>query len=50
MPRNSATGFLTAFFSVVIGFACIWHIWWMAILALLGIVVTALAFGWSEKR
>ena len=30
MPKNSATGFVTAFFAVVIGFALIWHIWWLA--------------------
>ena len=30
MPKNSATGFVNAFFAVVIGFALIWHIWWMA--------------------
>ena len=29
MPKNSATGFVTAFFAVVTGFALIWHIWWM---------------------
>ena len=30
MPRNSAIGFVNAFFAVVTGFALIWHIWWMA--------------------
>ena len=30
MPKNSATGFVNAFFAVVTGFALIWHIWWMA--------------------
>jgi cytochrome o ubiquinol oxidase subunit 1 len=50
MPRNSATGFITAFFAVVTGFALIWHIWWMAILGLLAIFVTVLVFGWSENR
>ena len=28
--RTAPTGFVTAFFAVVIGFALIWHIWWMA--------------------
>ena len=36
MPRNSPTGFVLAFFAVVTGFALIWHIWWMALLGLLG--------------
>jgi cytochrome o ubiquinol oxidase subunit 1 len=50
MPRNSPTGFITAFFAVVTGFALIWHIWWMVILGLLAAAVTMLAFGWSENR
>ena len=50
MPRNSPTGFVTAFFAVVTGFALIWHIWWMAILGLLAAAVTILVFGWSDDR
>ncbi len=50
MPRNSAIGFITAFFAVVTGFALIWHIWWIVILGLLAAVVTVLVFGWSENR
>src|SRR5256886_12032695 len=29
MPRNSPTGFITAFFPTLTGFALIWHIWWL---------------------
>ncbi len=50
MPRNSPVGFITAFFSVVTGFAFIWHIWWMAILGLLAAAVTMLVSGWSDER
>jgi cytochrome o ubiquinol oxidase subunit 1 len=50
MPRNTPTGFITAFFAVMFGFAAIWHIWWLAVIGLLAIVVTALIFGWSEDR
>jgi cytochrome o ubiquinol oxidase subunit I len=50
VPRNSATGFITAFFAVMLGFAAIWHIWWMAIAGLLAVAVTAMAFGWSENH
>ena len=49
MPRNSPTGFLTAFFAVVAGFALIWHIWWLAILGLAGITVILVAFGWIQR-
>jgi cytochrome o ubiquinol oxidase subunit 1 len=27
VPRNSPTGFITAFFATITGFALIWHIW-----------------------
>jgi cytochrome o ubiquinol oxidase subunit 1 len=50
MPRNSPTGFITAFFAVVTGFALIWHIWWIVILGLLAAAITVLVFGWSENR
>ena len=48
-PSNSANGFVTAFFAVVIGFAMIWHIWWMAIFGVACAAATLLAFGWSER-
>jgi cytochrome o ubiquinol oxidase subunit 1 len=49
MPKNSATGFVTAFFAVVTGFALIWHIWWMAILGLGGAFLTTLVFAFREQ-
>jgi cytochrome o ubiquinol oxidase subunit 1 len=49
VPRNSANGFLTAFFAVLSGFALIWHIWWLAILGLAGAAVILAAFGWMER-
>jgi cytochrome o ubiquinol oxidase subunit 1 len=50
MPSNSPNGLVTAFFAVVIGFAMIWHIWWMAILGAACAVLTLLSFGWVERR
>jgi cytochrome o ubiquinol oxidase subunit I len=50
MPRNSPTGFITAFFAVVTGFALIWHIWWIVIVGLLAAATTILVFGWSDDR
>ena len=29
LPRNSPTGFICAFFATFMGFALIWHIWWL---------------------
>ena len=48
MPRNSPTGFVTAFFAVVIGFAVIWHIWWMMGLGLIGAYATFVVFAWRD--
>jgi cytochrome o ubiquinol oxidase subunit I len=50
MPRNSATGFVTAFFAVITGFALIWHIWWMVIMGFLAAAITVLVAGWSDPR
>lgn len=50
VPMNSPTGFVTAVFAVVTGFALIWHIWWMAILGLLGAFVTFLVFAFRDKE
>ena len=48
MPRNSPTGFVCAFFASFMGFALIWHIWWMAGLAALGAYVTFVVLAWRN--
>jgi cytochrome o ubiquinol oxidase subunit 1 len=50
MPKNSATGFVTAFFAVVTGFALIWHIWWMVALGVFGAFVTILVFAFRDEE
>jgi cytochrome o ubiquinol oxidase subunit 1 len=50
VPVNSATGFVTAFFAVVTGFALIWHIWWMAGLGVFGAFLTMLAFAFRDRE
>jgi cytochrome o ubiquinol oxidase subunit I len=50
LPKNSATGFITAFFAVVTGFALIWHIWWMAGLGAIGTFLTMLAFAFRDEE
>jgi cytochrome o ubiquinol oxidase subunit I len=50
VPRNSPIGVFLAFFSVIVGFAMIWHIWWLAILGVIGLVVSALSHAWSMER
>jgi cytochrome o ubiquinol oxidase subunit I len=50
MPRNSPTGFVTAFFAVVTGFSLIWHIWWLVIVGLVGAYATFVAFAWRDRH
>jgi cytochrome o ubiquinol oxidase subunit 1 len=49
MPRNSATGFICAFFATFMGFALIWHIWWIVGLAALGAYATFVVFAWRDR-
>jgi cytochrome o ubiquinol oxidase subunit I len=48
MPKNSPTGFVCAFFAAVMGFALIWHIWWMVILGGIGAFATFVVFAWRD--
>jgi len=50
MPRNSPTGFVCAFFATLIGFALIWHIWWLAIVGLIGAYATFVVFAWRDVK
>src|SRR5579883_1555934 len=50
MPRNSPTGFVCAFFATVMGFALIWHIWWMVALGASGAFATFVAFAWRDRH
>jgi cytochrome o ubiquinol oxidase subunit I len=49
LPRNSPTGFICAFFAFFMGFALIWHIWWLVGLAALGAYATFVVFAWRDK-
>ncbi len=50
MPRNSPTGFICAFFATLMGFALIWHIWWIVALAALGAYATFVVFAWRDRH
>ena len=47
VPRNSATGFICAFFAVLLGFSLIWHIWWLAVRGLGGAYAAGVVCGWG---
>ena len=48
IPRNSPTGFITAFFSTITGFGMIWHIWWMVGLGLFAAYAVFVWFAWRD--
>lgn len=40
LPKNTGAGFVIAVFAFLFGFAIIWHIWWLAGVGLIGILIT----------
>ena len=50
MPRNSPVGFICAFFATIMGFALIWHIWWLVIAAFVGAFATFVVFAWRDEH
>jgi cytochrome o ubiquinol oxidase subunit 1 len=49
MPKNSPTGFVCAFFASFMGFALIWHIWWLVGVAAFGAIATFVVFAWRDE-
>jgi cytochrome o ubiquinol oxidase subunit 1 len=49
LPRNSPVGFVCAFFATCMGFALIWHIWWIVVLSALGAYATFVVFAWRDR-
>jgi len=43
MPRNTSTGFLVSVFGLVLCFALVWHIWWLAGFGLAAMIFTFIA-------
>jgi cytochrome o ubiquinol oxidase subunit 1 len=42
LPRNTPAGLIIGLLAASGGFAIIWHIWWLAILAVMGIVISVI--------
>ncbi|MCE1649630.1 cytochrome o ubiquinol oxidase subunit I, partial [Enterobacter hormaechei] len=49
MPRNTAAGVVISAFCLILGFALIWHIWWMAIGSFAGIVISCIVKSFDEN-
>ena len=50
MPKRSATGFISAFFAVLLGFGLIWHIWWLVMVAIIACLAVLLRQAWDMDR
>ena len=50
MPKNTSAGIALAGLSLLCGFALVWHIWWLAAAAFVGIVVVAIANSFDYHR
>ncbi|WP_340607980.1 cytochrome o ubiquinol oxidase subunit I [Xenorhabdus bharatensis] len=48
MPKNTGAGVIISAFCLVLGFAFIWHIWWMAIASFAGIVISCIVKSFDE--
>ncbi len=50
MPKNTAAGIVLAGLSTVMGFALIWHIWWLAALSFVALLATAIVHTFNYDR
>ena len=39
MPRNTGMGFYLAGLAFIFGFGLVWHMWWLAAIGIIGIIV-----------
>ncbi len=49
VPRNTPTGFFIGVSTFVVGFAAIWHIWWLLLVAITGVLVVVMRHTLSEN-
>ncbi len=50
MPKNTGAGVIISGISVVLGFALVWHIWWLAALSFIGIIAVSIAHTFNYDR
>lgn len=48
MPKNTSAGIIIAGFGFAVCFALVWHIWWLAAVGLLGIIISVIARSLNE--
>jgi cytochrome o ubiquinol oxidase subunit 1 len=50
MPKNTGTGVILSGMSIVLAFALIWYIWWLAVVAFVALIATAIAHTFNYNR
>ncbi len=50
MPHNTGTGVIVSAFAAAMGFALIWHIWWLAIGSFAAAIAVAITHSFDENR
>lgn len=50
MPKNTGTGIILSALSLVLGFALIWHIWWLAVLAFAAVLYVSIEHTFNYDR
>lgn len=50
LPKNSGAGFIIAGFAFLVGFGLIWHMWWLAVMGLIGVVIIVILRTTSENN
>ena len=50
MPSNTGTGIILGALSIAVGFGMIWYVWWLAILAFVGIVAVVIVHSFNYAR
>ncbi len=50
MPRNTGAGFILSALALVLGFAMVWYIWWLAALSALALLAVAIGHTFDYDR
>ena len=50
MPKNTSAGVVLSVLSTALGFAMIWHVWWLAVVSLVAIVAYAIVHSFDDDR
>jgi len=50
MPSNTSAGLLIGLFALVLGFAAVWHIGWLTVVALVAILITVVVHSFGKNE